>query len=125
MVPLLEHVGTVADRVFAERVGVGVCAFGDGQERHVAHFVGEGGVGRVERDLQGVVVHHLESAQLRVVAAIGVLQRVIALDRGEDRGAELPVRGVRGERPRLGIGLRGDLLAVGEPQTVAQCDRVL
>ncbi len=125
MVPLLEHVGAVADRVLAERVYIGVCAFGNRQERHVAHLVRERGVGCVERDLQRVVVHHLEAAQLCVFAAIGGLQRVIALDGREDRGAELPVRGVRGERPRFGVGVRGDFLAVGELQSVAQCDRVL
>ena len=125
VLPAIELVRAVADRLLAELVDVLVGLVRQRQERHVADLVGEGRVRSGKRDLERRVVHRFQTGELGVLVAVLVLQAVVSLDRREDRGAHLAVGRVGREGPGLRIGLRGDLLAVGELQPAAQRDRVL
>lgn len=123
--PGVHLVGTVADRLLAERLRILVEGCGQRHVRGVPEHGREGGVRRVQRDDERVVVLDIESAQLRVLVDALLLQLVIALDGAEERGGDLPVRRVGGVAPRLREGFGGHRRTVSEFPPVPEGDGVL
>ena len=123
--PGLQHIRAVANRRLAEGVHVGIRHGWQRQERHVADLVGERGIRMLESHLQRRVIDDLEARQLGVGISLGVLHIVIALDRGEDGRAKLPVRRIGGIGPCARVAFGGHCLAVRERAAAFELDRVL
>ncbi len=88
VIPGLELVRTIADRSLTEGIRVLVEGFRQRSECGIAHLDGEHGIGLVQVDGELVIVDDLQTFELLVtLEVVGVLQRVIALDGGEEGGA--------------------------------------
>ena len=85
VIPGLELVRTVADWSLTEGIRVIVEGFRQRSECGIAHLDGEHGIRLVQVDGELVIVDDLQAFKLFVtLEVVGVLQRVIALDGGEE-----------------------------------------
>ena len=126
VIPGLELVRTIADRSLTEGIRVLVEGFRQRSECGIAHLDGEHGIGLVQVDGELVIVDDLQTFKLLVtLEVVGVLQRVIALDAGEEGGAQLRVLRIGRIAPSLGEGLGGHIGAVSELPTILELDVVL
>ena len=126
VVPGLELVRAVADRLLAEGLRILEEGFRQRSECGVADLDGEHGVGTVQVDGEFMVVDDLQALELFVaLELVSILELVVALDGGEEGGAELGVLGVGRVAPCLGEGFGGHRGAVGELPTILELDGVL
>ena len=125
MIPVVQLVRAIGDRLLAEGLRILVEGLGQRGEGRVADLNREHGVGLVQVDGEGGVVHDLEAGELLVTLEAILLQIVIAGDGGEEGGALLGVLGVGHVGPGLGEGLSGHRSAVGELPARLDLDGVL
>ena len=126
VIPGLELVRTVADWSLTEGIRVIVEGFRQRSECGIAHLDGEHGIRLVQVDGELVIVDDLQTFKLLVtLEVVGVLQRVIALDGGEEGRAQLRVLRISRIAPSLGEGLGGHIGAIGELPTILELDVVL
>ena len=109
-----ELVRAVAHRSLAEGLRVLVEGLRQRGEGRVADLNREHGVGLVQVDGEGGVVHDLEAGELLVTLQTISLEPIVALDGGEEGGALLGVLDVGHVGPGLGEGLGGHRGAVGD-----------
>ena len=126
VVPRLELVRAVADRLLAEGLRILEEGFRQRGERGIADLDGEHRIGLVQIDGEFLIIDDLQTLELFItLELVSVLQRVIALDGGEEGGAELGVLGVGRVAPCLGEGFGGHRGAVGKLPTILELDGVL
>jgi len=125
VIPVVQLVRAIGDRLLAEGLRILVEGLGQRGEGRVADLNREHGVGLVQVDGEGGVVHDLEAGELLVTFEAILLQIVIAGDGGEEGGALLGVLGVGHVGPGLGEGLSGHRSAVGELPARLDLDGVL
>ena len=126
MVPRLELVRTIANRLLAEGLRILEEGFRQRGKRGIADLDGEHRIGLVQIDGEFLIIDDLQTLELFItLELVSVLQLVIALDGGEEGGAELSVLGIGRVAPRLGEGFGGHRSAVGELPAILELDGVL
>ena len=126
MIPGTELVRAIGNRRLSEGLRILVEGFWQRIESRVTQLDGERGIRLAQVDGELVIVDDLQTFKLLVtLEVVGVLQCVIALDGGEEGGADHAILGVGHVAPSLGEGLGGHIGAVSELPTILELDVVL
>ncbi len=126
MVPGIELVRAIGNRRLSEGLRILVEGFRHRIESRITQLGGERGIRLAQVDGELVIVDDLQTFKLLVtLEVVGVLQRVIALDGGEEGRAQLRVLRISRIAPSLGEGLGGHIGAIGELPTILELDVVL
>ena len=125
VVPVVQLVRAIGDRLLAEGLRILVEGLRQRGKGQVADLDREHGVGLVQVNGEGGVIHDLEAGELLVTLQTISLELIVALDGGEEGGALLGVLDVGHVGPGLGEGLGGHRGAVGELPAGLDLDGVL